>query len=124
MVAAGGALGAAARWAVQEAAGLPGPGAIPWAVVVVNAVGSAVLAWAIAESRRRPDRASILIDFVGTGFCGGLTTFSAFALATAVQLRHGDAAWAAVSATVMLSIGLGAAVGTRVAMHRSSEVTS
>ena len=87
LVAAGGALGSTTRWAVGEAI-VPTHG-VPWALLVVNLVGSAVLALALAESGRVRRRAGLLVDFVGTGFCGGLTTFSSLAVATAKLTRDG-----------------------------------
>lgn len=62
-----------------------GPRAIPWELVVVNVVGSFVLgtvAFRVTTGRREWLRLG-----VGVGFCGGLTTFSAFAVDTAEMLR-------------------------------------
>lgn len=109
LVAGGGAVGAACRWAIGESMGTSGLDGLPAALLVVNVVGSGLLAAAIVRSRRDPGRASLLVDGVGTGFCGGLTTFSAFAVTTAEQLRAGQAAWAAASAVAMLVAGIGAA---------------
>lgn len=109
LVAGGGALGAACRWAVGEQFGAEGLDGLPVALLVVNVIGSGLLAAAIVRSRRDPERASLLVDGLGTGFCGGLTTFSAFAVTTAEQLRAGQAAWAATSVASMLVAGVGAA---------------
>ncbi|MEV0946120.1 CrcB family protein [Rhodococcus sp. NPDC049939] len=70
VVAAGGALGAAARFALAE----PWPGI--WTVLVVNIVGSLLLGY-LAEMVG-PDRLWRL--FLGIGVLGGFTTFSTFAL--------------------------------------------
>jgi CrcB protein len=110
LIAFGGAAGATARWALQEALGPPALDSIPWALVVVNTIGSGLLAWAIVESRRRPARAGLLVDGLGSGFCGGLTTFSAFALVTATQLRDGSVGWAIAAVLVVLGGSIGAAV--------------
>ncbi|WP_248489788.1 CrcB family protein [Tsukamurella sp. PLM1] len=54
----------------------------PWATFVVNMLGAFLLGGLIEALSQRPDderhrRVKLLF---GTGFCGGLTTYSAFAL--------------------------------------------
>ena len=108
LVAGGGAVGAACRWARRRVDRHERPRRRSLlALLVVNVIGSALLAAAIVRSRRDPGRASLLVDGVGTGFCGGLTTFSAFAVTTAEQLRAGQAAWAVASVVAMLVAGIG-----------------
>ena len=107
-VAVGGAVGAAVRWGLAEQLIRP-DGSFPWTILALNVVGSAVLGVAIVEARRRPDRESLLIDGLGTGFCGGLTTFSAFAVDTAALARAGDATTAAIYVLATLVLGLGSA---------------
>jgi len=64
---AGGAAGTLARAGVAEA--LPSP----WATLVVNLLGCALLGYVVvALPARRP--------LLGTGLCGGLTTFSTLQL--------------------------------------------
>jgi CrcB protein len=67
---AGGAAGTLARAGLAEA--LPvHPGVWPWATFLANVAGTLLLGWVVvARSSWRP--------LVGTGFCGALTTFSAF----------------------------------------------
>jgi CrcB protein len=75
----------------------------PRGTLLVNVVGSAVLGFCAA---RALDGSALAL--VGTGFCGGLTTYSAFAVQT-----H-DAGWlrgtAYAAATIVLGVGA-AAVG-------------
>jgi CrcB protein len=108
LVAAGGMAGAVCRWAAVDTIGPDRLDGLPWALLAVNVLGSAVLAVAVVASRRRPDRASLLVDGVGTGFCGGLTTFSAFAVTTAEQLRGGEVLWATGSVLTMVLAGVAA----------------
>lgn len=75
IVAAGGACGALARWAVAEAMPVEA-GAFPWATFVVNVVGCL----AIGLAARSIVRGTELWYGLVTGVLGGLTTFSAFAL--------------------------------------------
>ena len=80
---------------------------MPWTVLLINVVGSAVLGVAMAEEWRHPRARLALHDATGIGFCGGLTTFSTFAVEVAMLGRHGHAATAI--AYVLLSIAASAA---------------
>ena len=82
MVALGGAAGAVARWALLAAAISP---QFPWPTLLVNLVGCGLLGLLIGR-RARPS--TLLL--VGTGLCGGLTTFSTFAVEVADLLRHAE----------------------------------
>ena len=83
----GGAVGTLARAGV--AAGLDKP----WATLLVNVLGAALLGYVVvALPERRP--------LLGTGFCGGLTTFSTLQLEV-LELSTGDAiAYLAASAVL------------------------
>jgi CrcB protein len=82
-VAAGGIVGALARWGVFELLDRP-----TLALLIVNTVGSAMLGSVIVRWPRadQPERLAL-----GVGLCGGLTTFSSFALDIAGRLDHTDA---------------------------------
>ena len=101
-----GGLAAAIRYLVTVA--FAGRGALPWAVFIVNSVGSALggatvgLATALAIS---PDVRLILIG----GVAGGLTTFSTWSVET-VQLLMERKLRAAIANVVLgLSVGIAAA---------------
>ncbi|MEU5215893.1 fluoride efflux transporter CrcB [Streptomyces sp. NPDC020807] len=118
VVAAGGGLGAAARYGASLVWPTPAH-AFPWTTLTVNAAGCAllgVLMVLLTENRLRADPHPLLRPFLGTGFCGGFTTFSTYALDTQGLLAAGDttrgllylagtlvaalaAVWAGVSAT-------------------------
>jgi fluoride exporter len=79
VIGAGGAIGAAARYGTGLA--IPArSGAYPFATFLVNVVGAVILGavaalpagWLPAHELTRPA--------IGTGFCGGLTTFSTMTL--------------------------------------------
>jgi len=104
-VAAGGALGAAARYLVNVGVMRAlGPG-FPWATLAVNVAGSFLMGALVIWLARRGGQH--LAPFVMTGVLGGFTTFSAFSLDVATLWERGEAAAAAAYAagSVVLSVG-------------------
>lgn len=92
LVALGGAAGAVARTLVGAAL----PVAEPLSTALINTLGSFVLGVVVGTVGRAP-RLQLLL---GAGFCGGFTTYSAFALAVASLVLVGAPAAA-------LALGLG-----------------
>lgn len=80
VVAAGGALGSAARWGVGLA--LPHPAA----TLAVNLIGCAVLGFVVEAL---PTEHRLLRLFLGPGVLGGFTTFSTYAVETRVLVADG-----------------------------------
>ena len=119
VVAAGGVLGALARWAAGLAWPTP-PGAFPTTTLAINVVGcllTGVLVVHVAEVRTAPP---LVRPFLGVGVLGGFTTFSTFSY-DAYQLLAGGhlaTALAYLAATVVGSVGaaaLGLALARRTA---------
>ncbi len=107
---AGGVAGALARAGVLEALPVE-PGAWPWATLLVNVAGAALLGALITWAHERaPGVPEQLPPLLGTGFCGALTTFSAMQLEVLELLDAGDAALAALY--VLVSVGAGLAAVT------------
>jgi CrcB protein len=103
----GGAAGTLARAGVAEALPVT-PGTWPWATLVVNLLGTAILGWVVAADRWRP--------LVGTGFCGALTTFSTFQVELVRLADDGHAALGVAYLAVSVTAGLVAAeLGKRLA---------
>jgi CrcB protein len=103
-VAAGGALGASARYLVNVSAmRLVGPG-FPWATLVVNVAGSVLMGVLVVVLARRGGQH--LAPFLMTGVLGGFTTFSAFSLDVATLYERGAVGSAAAyaAASVILSV--------------------
>ena len=120
LVFAGGATGTLARWSVGVA--VPNLERVPAATFGVNVVGAFVLG-ALLEglARRGPDagRRQALRLTLGTGFCGGFTTYSALANDTSALLRAGLVGHALAYALGTLVLGLAASVlGIAVARRR------
>lgn len=124
LVALGGTVGVAAREALTVV--IPTLGALPLAIGLVNLLGAFLLG-VLYEALTRPDgerpAARSLRLLLGTGFCGGFTTYSALAVDTALLLGDGQLGTAAGYAlgTVLLGacatwagIAVGHALATRI----------
>ncbi|MFL0579021.1 fluoride efflux transporter FluC [Dietzia sp. 179-F 9C3 NHS] len=110
------ALGGAAGSALRETVALALPGAPLVATLVVNvlgALGLAVLLEALSGGGARgyEGRLGAARLLLGTGFCGGFTTYSAVAVQGAELLRGGDTVTAVAYAVVTLLLGAVATLG-------------
>ena len=110
LVAVAGGLGALVRYGLQKL--LPAHGFhIPLGVLLANVIGSLIAGFTagLALTTSEAGTASALI--IVTGFCGGLTTFSTFAVET-VQLNQAGTDKAAVLNVVAnVVLGLLGALG-------------
>lgn len=113
LVALGAAAGATLRWALTSA--FNGSSSL----LIVNVLGSFLIGWLAG---RQPGLRRSLWLLIGTGFCGGLTSFSTFALDVARQLDNGQPLTALqVTATTTLLAVLAAVVGFRTATNGGTE---
>ena len=103
-----GAIGALARWGTVQAFARM-PSRLPWAVLVVNVVGSLVGGVVIGLAHEGVLGAEWRLILL-TGFAGGLTTFSTFSVETIQLLHEGRRRAALVSVAANLVLGVGAAV--------------
>ena len=89
-IAAGGAIGSAARHLVNVLAGRVMGFEFPWGTLLVNVVGSLAMGLFIGIATVKMPVSAELRAFVTTGILGGFTTFSAFSLdfATLVERRE------------------------------------
>jgi CrcB protein len=100
----GGIIGALARLGLVEALA-PTPGQWPWATFVANVVGALALGYFTTRLQERLPLSAYRRPFLGTGFCGALTTFSTMQLELLQMLDHGDAGLAAAYAATSLVAG-------------------
>ena len=104
IVAAGGALGAVARYGIGRL--LPA-GGWPWATLTVNGVGGLLMGllagWLAFRGGAQGESIRL---FAAVGVLGGFTTFSAFSLETALMIGRRQLAMAGgyVLASVALSV--------------------
>nr|WP_090344098.1 fluoride efflux transporter CrcB [Mycolicibacterium malmesburyense]CRL75351.1 camphor resistance protein CrcB [Mycolicibacterium malmesburyense] len=100
----GGALGTLGR-AVIETILAPEPGHWPWPTFAVNIAGAFILGYVATrlpdDSYRRP--------LLGTGLCGGLTTFSTMQVEILRMLEREHFGLAAGYASASIAVGLAAA---------------
>lgn len=90
LVAVGGAVGAASREGLSLA--IPELNDVPISIVIINVVGAFLLGYlyrAVTRLGKGSLRAKDLKLLLGTGFCGGFTTYSSLATDAAVLLRDG-----------------------------------
>ncbi len=115
-VAAGGALGTWARRGLAEAMPVT-PGHWPWATLLANLAGCAVLALLAGMARHAPPTLG-RAAFIGGGVCGALTTFSTLQLEVVDLARDGHAALGAAYLAVSVGAGLLVAVAVMGAGRR------
>jgi fluoride exporter len=101
-VAIGGAAGTLLR--AEVANDLPtSMNGFPWATLLVNLAGCAVVGFAIVAALERGRPSRYLRPLIGTGFCGGLTTFSTFVVEVDLLVRANrlpTATWYVVASMV------------------------
>ena len=101
---AGGALGALARALLEDT--IPhDAGSWPWATFAVNVAGALILGWAVTRLQERLPLSAYRRPFLGTGICGGLTTFSTFQLELLQMIDAGHIALAVGYAAASIAAG-------------------
>ncbi|MGQ0627569.1 MAG: fluoride efflux transporter CrcB [Phycisphaerales bacterium] len=94
LAAAGGAIGAAARYALGLVL-VPAPSGFPTATLVCNLLGCAAIGLLSGVLPRTGGPSGVVWVFVAVGLLGGFTTFSSFSLECLRLAREGHALQAA-----------------------------
>ena len=85
----GGGLGSVFRFLISKYMEIS-KGSFPWATLIANFIGcfliGLLLGWGLKNQNFRSD----IFLFTTIGFCGGLTTFSAFSMENMLFLKSGD----------------------------------
>jgi CrcB protein len=105
-IALGGALGAVGRHALSGQISHWAGSGFPWGILIVNVAGCFAMGVIVELAALKLNLAPEMRAFLTTGILGGFTTFSAFALDSAVLIERGDMAGTAIyiAASVLGSI--------------------
>ena len=118
----GGFVGSVLRAQLAQAMSV-GTGHWPWATFGVNVVGALLLGYFTTRLQERLPLSAYRRPLLGTGLCGGLTTFSTMQLELLQMLDAGRVGLAAAYALVSIAAGFcGVAVATNVV--RRARVTA
>ena len=108
LIGAGGFVGSICRYGLQQAVQARWPLAWPVGTGAVNGLGCLLAGLLLGLLERHALGAGWRLLLI-TGFCGGFTTFSAFALENVQLLRGGQLALAAAYAAGSVALGVAAA---------------
>jgi CrcB protein len=100
-VCVGASLGALLRWAISARFNSVFP-AVPPGTLIANLLGGYIVGMAVALFATFPAIAPEWRLLIITGFCGGLTTFSAFSAELVALLQQGQMSWALGTAALHL----------------------
>ena len=103
-----GAVGAVSRYVIDDLVKSRFPGSFPWGTLAINVSGSLVLGLVTGMALYH-GLGPIPKTAIGTGFCGGYTTFSTFSYETVQLVEAGDLGSAAGNALGSVALGLVAA---------------
>lgn len=111
MVFLGGGLGSTLRYLISKYLNISSYSnsfAIPLGTFTVNILGSLLLGLILGLAHKYDSFSSNALLFLATGFCGGFTTFSAFAFENQELLKSGDYLHFAVYTLGTLILGFSA----------------
>jgi CrcB protein len=111
---AGGAIGGAVRTGLEQAAPAK-PGTWPWTTFAVNVVACLLLGYFVSRLQERLPVTAYRRPLLGTGICGGLSTFSAFQLELLHMLDRSEVLLAVAYASGSIAAGFaGVMIGTNI----------
>lgn len=104
LVMLGAAVGAPCRWWLDRFVQTRHDSVFPWGTFLINVLGSLLLGLVLG-ARVSHEMALLL----GTGFCGGFTTFSTFGFETVRLAEDGSTTESLLNVSASLAAGLAAA---------------
>ena len=112
VVSLGGIVGSLSRWGISLVIVDP---SFPWATLLVNYVGSVLLTIVVLYSKQHESPKWWWRPALGTGFCGGFTTYSAVAVKIDQYINNHDY-------TSLVTYALASLIGTFILVLATSEV--
>ena len=113
VVALGGGIGACLRDLIGLIP-LKEPFVFPVKTLVINLLGCFVIGLVASLALKNSSLSSKLVLFIKTGFCGGFTTFSTFALETETLIKTGQSGLAVLYVALSVVAGVGLAFAGQV----------
>ena len=113
----GGAVGTILRAALGTL-GVADPGRWPWPTFTVNVVGTFLLGYVVTRLVERLPLSRYRRPILGTGLCGGLTTFSTMQVETIKMIEHHHYGLAAGYTAASIVAGLLAVYAATVLVRR------
>jgi CrcB protein len=107
LVFVGGMIGAPLRYLTDRAVQSRHDTLFPWGTYSVNVLGCLILGGLTGAGLALP---TSMITFLGTGFCGALTTYSTFSYETLRLAEDKAYFYAAMNVIISVITGLGAAL--------------
>jgi CrcB protein len=106
IVGLGGGIGSCFRYLTSVVTHKYIQSAFPWATFLVNVIGSLLIGVLIGIfTKQQVENSELKLLFV-TGFCGGFTTFSAFALENIKLFQSGNSLLALLYITLSVLLGI------------------
>ena len=115
---AGGVVGALLRAALEKAVPVQA-GAWPWSIFLINVGGAAALGYFVTRLQERLPPTTYRRPFLGTGFCGALTTFSTLQVEVVSLEKDGHVLMAAGYMVASITVGLLAVTGAMLITRRA-----
>ena len=116
---AGGALGTLARAGLATLTA-PVPGHWPWATFTVNIAGAFILGFVTTRLLERTPPSAYRRPLLGTGLCGGLTTFSTMQVETLQMIQRQHYSLAVTYVLVSVAAGFLAVYAATVLVRKVS----
>jgi fluoride exporter len=111
LVGLGGGIGSMLRYLCQKWFSENHPQSFPWGTFIVNIAGCFLIGLIYAASEKTTALTPQTRLFLAAGFCGGFTTFSAFAFENMDLLRRGDTSYVLIYATISVVLGIAMVFG-------------